>query len=106
MGGKKDKIVGLFTKAMHRNFSPCTVIWFGSRAKGKAHKDSDYDFIVVSPRFQRWEWEERSAKAYHLKRNIPAAMDIICLTPEEFEQKKKGMGVIQQAVKEGVEIKL
>ena len=70
-------------------------------APRKQQKNSDYDFLLVSPKFTKMEWEERSVKAYRLKRNIPAAMDIICLTPKEFEEKKKQIGIVQEAVKEG-----
>jgi len=82
--------------------SPCQIILFGSRAKGTFKKDSDYDFLLVSPKFKQYEWEERSAQIYHLKRGIPAAMDIICLTPQEFDHKKKEIGVIQEIAREGV----
>ncbi|HIG93514.1 TPA: nucleotidyltransferase domain-containing protein [Candidatus Woesearchaeota archaeon] len=101
---KTDKIVNSFITMAEKNFSPCRAILFGSRAKGKSKKDSDYDFILISPRFRKWEWEERTARAYHAKRDIPAAMDIICLTPEEFEIKKKQIGIIQEAVREGINI--
>ncbi len=101
---KKDKVVAMFSKAVQNKFSPCKIILFGSRAKKTAKKNSDYDFLLVSKKFQKIEWEERSAKAHKLKRNIPAAMDIICLTPKEFEEKRKQIGIVQEAAKEGIEI--
>ncbi len=87
-----------------RHFSPCRIILFGSRAKQTSHKDSDYDFLLISPRFKKWEWERRSAEVYLLKQNIPCAMDIICLTPEEFEERKNKIGIVQEALKKGIEI--
>lgn len=102
---EKDKIINAFVKVVRKNISPCRVILFGSQAKKTARKDSDYDFLLISPKFKKWEWEKRSAEMYRLKRNIPAAMDILCLTPEEFERKQKEMGVIQEIAKEGIEIK-
>ncbi len=104
MDTKKNKIITSFRRIVHQNFSPSKIILFGSQATGKARKDSDYDFVVISPKFKKIEWEERGAKIYYLKRNIPAAMDIICLTPEEFEKKKNKLGVIREAVREGIEI--
>jgi len=101
---KADKIVDQFITIVERDFSPCKAILFGSRAKGKSKVDSDYDFILISPCFRKWEWEERAARVYHAKRGIPAAMDIICLTPEEFAKKKKEIGIIQEAVREGIVI--
>ncbi len=105
MDKKPDKITTSFAKIINQNFSSCKILLFGSRAKGTFKKTSDYDFLLVSPEFKKWGWEERSAKVYFLKRNIPASMDIFCYTPEEFERKKKQMGIVQQAVKEGIEIK-
>ncbi len=102
---EKDKIVDAFVRAVRKSVSPCRIILFGSRAKKSAKEDSDYDFLLISPRFKKWEWERRSAEMYRLKRNIPAAMDIICLTPDEFERKQKEIGVIQEVVREGIEIK-
>ncbi len=104
MGTRKNPIINAFARAVQKSFSPCRIILFGSRATGKAKKDSDYDFMIISSRFKKIDWETRSAKAYHLKRHIPAAMDIVCYTPEEFEKKKKQIGIVQQAVKEGIEI--
>ena len=106
MGAKNDPIIASFKRVVMKNISPCKIVLFGSRAKGKARADSDYDFLLVSPCFKKWSWELRLAKAYGWKRNIPAAMDILCYTLEEFEQKKKKNGIVQQAVKEGIVIKV
>ncbi|MBI4983509.1 nucleotidyltransferase domain-containing protein [Candidatus Woesearchaeota archaeon] len=89
---------------MRKNFHPCELFLFGSRATGKAKKNSDYDFLVISPQFRKWEWEERLAKVYFIKQHLPAAMDVVCLTPEEFKRKSKQLGIVQQAVKEGVRL--
>ena len=101
MGSSRDPIVRSFVDVVTKKVSPCKIILFGSRATGKARKDSDYDFLVISPKFKKIEWEERSAQMYFLKRNIPAAMDIICLTPEEVEAKRKEIGIIRDVIKEG-----
>lgn len=104
MGRTKDKIVSSFANVIKKEFNPCKVILFGSRATGRYKKDSDYDFLLISPKFKRVKWEDRMTKVYSLKRNIPAAMDIICLTPTEFESKKKELGVVKEAVMEGLEV--
>ena len=100
----KDSVVIEFGKLAKKRFSPCKVILFGSRAKNMQSADSDYDFLLISPQFKKWEWEERSAKAYRLKRNIPAAMDILCLTPDEFTKKRHQIGVVLEAVRDGIVI--
>ena len=104
MGEKKDRIIDSFAKVVRKSINPCRIILFGSRARGTAKEDSDYDFLLISPEFSRWEWEERSAKMYHPKRKIPAPMDIICLTPEEFKRQKDRIGIVQEITKKGIEI--
>jgi len=99
-----NPIIRTFTKMIHSEIRPCRIFLFGSRAKGTARKNSDYDFLLISPKFRRQEWEKRTARIYQLKKNIPAAMDIICLTPKEFEKKSKELSIVQEAVREGVEL--
>ena len=106
MGRKNDPIVSAFAHLVLQKIKPCKIILFGSRARGKAKKDSDYDFLLISPKFKKWEWEERATNMYRLKRNIPAAMDILCLTPSELAKKKKEINIVNEALKEGIEIKI
>lgn len=35
----------------------------------------------------------------------PVDLEPLCYTPEEFEKKKKQIGIVSEAVKEGIEIK-
>lgn len=105
MGKPDDPIIKSFVKVVRKSFPTCRIFLFGSRAQGKAKVDSDYDFLLISPQFRKLDWEKRSATVYHLKRNIPAAMDFLCYTPEEFTRKKKQIGIVQEAVKEGIELK-
>jgi len=90
-------------KFLRKSFNPKKIILFGSRARGDALEESDFDLIVVSDSFKGINFRERISKAYWLwdkKQNL----DIICYTPEEFEKKKKQIGLVQQAVKDGIEI--
>ena len=80
------------------------MIFFGSRVKGKARKDSDVDLLLVSSKFQGVRPLSRSPKLY-LKWNSNYAVDLICLTPKEFALRKKELGLVEEAVKEGIEIK-
>ncbi len=79
------------------------MILFGSRARGEALKSSDYDLLIVSPTFFKYDFHQRMVEVYHLQK-VPVAIEVICLTPEEFKERKKYLGVIQEAVKEGVDI--
>jgi predicted nucleotidyltransferase len=77
---------------------------FGSRARGKPHRDSDVDLLIVSPKFRTEKRLERGMNFYkywHL--NYP--VDFLCYTPEEFKKLSKQITLVQQVVKEGIEIK-
>lgn len=80
------------------------VILFGSHAKGKAKKDSDVDIIVVSPRFRGVPSFMRSVDIRDEFYRLRKPVDIICLTPEEFEKKRGEISIIAEAVKEGKEM--
>lgn len=42
-------------------------------------------------------------EVYHLQK-VPVAIEVICLTPKEFKARKKNIGIIQEAIREGVDI--
>jgi predicted nucleotidyltransferase len=105
MDTKTDNIVKLFVKKIREKIPHSKIFLFGSHAKGTAKKNSDYDFLIISKDFKNSNLEERHGKVYFLKKDIPAAMDILCYTPEEFEKKKKQIGIVRTAVEEGIEIR-
>ncbi len=78
-------------------------ILFGSRATGKAKENSDIDLIIVSRDFEDIKFYKRSPKLYLLW-DAPYDIDIICLTPEELNKKKKEIGIMRDAMKQGVEL--
>ena len=105
MGTKTSlTIIKPFVRAVKRKFAHAQVILYGSRARGTARKDSDYDVIVISPAFKNMDFLDRGAKLYYMKRNIHAAMDIVGYTPEEWKNKLKGINFTQDIIREGKDI--
>jgi|SRR3989344_1714393 len=105
MGTKTDvKLLKPFIRAVKKEFAPAQIILYGSRAKGTAHKDSDYDIIVISPAFKHMNFLDRGAKLYYMKRNVRAAMDIIGYTPEEFKKQSKKITLIREIAQTGKDI--
>jgi len=76
---------------------------FGSRASGEFKNESDVDLLLVSKSFKNKRKLTRSPPLY-LKWDLDYPVDFICLTPVEFNKKKKEIGIVQQAVKEGIQI--
>lgn len=102
--GKKDiEIVKRFKKRLSDKISVKKLILFGSRAKGKIHKWSDFDIVVVSDNFKGKKSFERGIGFYNYwEENYP--VDFLCLTPNEFDKLKNRVTIVREAVKEGIEI--
>lgn len=79
------------------------IIFFGSRAKGTARKDSDIDLVVVSKKFKNLEFRARPLLLYDYW-NLHYPVDFLCYTPAEFNKMKKRITIVREAVREGKEI--
>jgi predicted nucleotidyltransferase len=83
------------------------VFLFGSRARGQATKDSDYDLLIITndtfaPRV-KMDWESKIRKA--LVSALKAPFDVIIASEREIDEKKNLTGhIVQYAVREGKEI--
>lgn len=79
------------------------VILFGSYARGKVHRDSDIDLIIISPDFKKREFMERLIWLSKMRgeKFINRAMDIFGYTPKEFENIAKESIIMREAKKEG-----
>ncbi len=79
------------------------VILFGSRARGDFMLYSDVDIILVSKDFEKLKFSDRIAEVIgEWEGNVD--IEVICYAPREFENKKKQIGIIREAVKDGIEI--
>ncbi len=97
------KIAEKFASKIRRVYNPERIILFGSRARGDNFKTSDFDFIIVSKKFNGIPFLERLPTIYdYWDENVD--IEAICYTPEEFARKSRCYGTIRQAIKEGVEL--
>ena len=82
---------------------PDRVILFGSAARGTAGPNSDLDFLVIKAGIPS---RRRVAQAiYRALVGIPAAIDVIVVTPEDVEKFKDGVAtIIGPALREGREV--
>ena len=104
--GKKEHVIKdlkIFAKNISADIEITKMVFFGSMATGKANRDSDIDLIIVSPNFRKKPFWQRSIGLHrHWTLDIP--VDFLCLTPEEFDRKKRGITIVRDAVREGIEI--
>jgi len=79
------------------------MIFFGSRVNGDYTPESDYDFIIVSEDFNGQPWYQRPRKLYLLW-DYDAPVELLCYTPQEYENKKNSPTVVAGAEKTGITI--
>lgn len=97
------KIARNFASKVRKALSPEKIILFGSRARGDNFKTSDFDFIIVSEKFRGTHFLRRPSDMYqYWSENVD--LEAICYTPDEFARKLKQYGIVQTAVREGIEI--
>lgn len=103
MDRKQDIIEQLnrFKKELNRKIEIDNMIFFGSRAKGRAKKWSDIDLVIVSKKFNNIKTYKR-AKGFRNYWNLDYPVDFLCYTPEEFNRLKKQITIVREAVKEGI----
>ena len=92
---------------IEQHFAPQHVILFGSRATGRARPDSDIDLIIVSPFFEGARFIKRMGlfreRIDPLRYGV--STDVLCYTPDEFDEMSTGIGMVAEAVKEGIWIR-
>jgi predicted nucleotidyltransferase len=79
---------------------PDKVILFGSRARGKARPDSDFDFLVIKDSDE--PGYRRDAPLYLALAGLNAPVEVLTYTPEEIrEWSAVPQAFITTAVREG-----
>lgn len=82
---------------------PDRIIVFGSRARGDARPDSDFDVLVIKesdePRYRR------SVPLYVALADLPVEVEVMVYTPEEVEEwSQVPQAFVTTAVREGTTI--
>jgi predicted nucleotidyltransferase len=81
----------------------CTVILFGSYARGEQNDDSDLDICVLVPELKYNRINMRVDARGSIRRNFPLPVDVLLYTHDEFEESAKKRSRMQYKIKnEGV----
>jgi len=102
MDEERTEIIGKLRKFIKKHTVEKAII-FGSYARGEAKKDSDIDLILVSREFEGKSPLKRPVPFY-LEWDLGYPVDIICYTPNEFNNLRKQVSIVSEALKEGIEI--
>ena len=89
--------------ALREAFHPSDIILFGSHARDEAHDWSDIDLIIVSDAFAQVVRPNRHRPFFKIMWRTEA-VDLICLTPDEFQKLLGWPGVVSTANREGIHL--
>ncbi|HUV67875.1 MAG TPA: nucleotidyltransferase domain-containing protein [Sedimentisphaerales bacterium] len=102
MGKTADSRIADFLQKVRKKYNISQAIFFGSRARGEHLNDSDYDIILVSEDFRGIFFSQRCALMYDFWQHWPIEIEPLCYTHEEFEAKKNQIGIVSEAIREGI----
>ena len=92
--------VAVTIKSVHPD---CTVILFGSYARGEQDEESDLDICVLVPEITYGRGEMRSDAGCAIREDFPLPIDLLLYTHGEFEESAKKRSKMQYKIKnEGV----
>ena len=88
------------TRRIVKTAHPRKIVLFGSRGRGEARPDSDWDILVIAdstqPRY------ERSPPLYGVLSDLRQPVDILVYTPEEVEEwRHVESAFVTTAIREG-----
>ena len=101
MGPITDKKVKNYISRVKKALA-AKVILFGSRARGESLKESDYDLLVISEKFEGVPLRERLQKLYEMMIKAPFNADILALTPKEYEELSHKLTIYSEIRKMGI----
>jgi len=92
-----------FKEKINKKYGINKVILFGSRSGRNFREDSDVDLIIVG-KFKGDKNLDRAPLLY-LEWDVDLPVDFLCYTPSEFNNLKRKISIVREAIKEGIEIK-
>jgi predicted nucleotidyltransferase len=96
----EQEILQTIVERLRATFDVRRVVLFGSRAKGAARPDSDFDILVEVDSDARYWQRQRLGYAAFGPRDW--SMDLVVKTPQEMERSRRVRGsVVQAAETEG-----
>lgn len=104
MDEKADLKIRAFVDKIRGVFNLKKVLLFGSRARGDFLEDSDYDVLIVSDDFKGKVFSKRISEMYDYWDYFPLDIEPLCYTVKEFEKMRERIGIVQQALEEGIEV--
>lgn len=86
-GAQQDAVLNEIVQRLVAAYNPLEVYLFGSKARGEAGADSDYDLLLVV-RDDASAERRRSRLAYEVLRGTGVAADVLVCTRSYFEPRR------------------
>jgi predicted nucleotidyltransferase len=87
-------------KRIRKEVRPQKIVLFGSRARGQARPNSDYDILIVKR--TRSPMHSRMVRAYSALSGLPVPIDIVVYTPAEVRDwSNVRQALVTTAIREG-----
>jgi predicted nucleotidyltransferase len=102
----EDEKLNLILEKLVPEFQPTRIFLFGSRSKGSAHENSDYDLLLLVQKSDLSR-HERMSKALTALWGCGVKVDVFIYTEDEFNEWKNDFSSIPHTVMtEGLELKV
>jgi predicted nucleotidyltransferase len=98
-----NSFINQYLEVIRQIYNPSALWLFGSRISGVPKEESDIDLIMVSEKFRGRKFIYRMGDFLKAV-DFPKHIDALCYTPEEFKEKSKTIGIVQEAIKSGEKI--
>ena len=103
MNPRQNELIDDIVRRIVETAQPDKIILFGSRARGDARPNSDFDVLVIKessePRYRR------SVPLYVALADVPAEVEVMVYTPEEVDEwKQVSQAFVTTAVRQGTTI--
>lgn len=105
-GNKESEKIIKEVKRFKQKRKTGRIIMFGSHVRGNYDEHGDADLILVSKRFRGKHFLKRSLGFYKVYKDLHlnCPVDFLCFTSEGFARMKKGVNIVSEALREGVEV--
>lgn len=90
-----DPVLERLTKAIVAHVRPRRIVLFGSRARGDARPDSDYDIMVEEGQDPTDDWEREDEISDAICQDLDVQVQITVCTPSLFERRKDDVGTVE-----------
>ena len=88
----KEEIINKITERLVQSLKPEKIILFGSYAEGRATPESDIDILTVTD--ERLSPQYRYSLSHKLFNDFPIVVQLILITPDNYEETKDVIGGI------------